>query len=78
MQIHIFLRCDILGHILVHVQMIRREIRHDRNIRRLRHTHELERRELHDGNITRVHFLRQRQKRRSDVAAEPDGIARVL
>ena len=78
MQIHIFLRCDILGHILVHVQMIRRKIRHDRDIRRLRHTHELERRELHDGNITRVHFLRQRQKRRSDVAAEPDGIARVL
>ena len=78
MQIHIFLRCDILGHILVHVQMIRREIRHDRDIRRLRHTHELERRELHDGNIARVHFLRPRQKRRSNVAAEPDGVARVL
>ena len=78
MQIHIFLRCDILGHILVHVQMIGREIRHDRDIRRLRHAHELERRELHDGNIARVHFLRPRQKRRSNVAAEPDGIARVL
>ena len=78
MQIHVFLRRDVLRHILVHVQMIGCKIRHDRNIRRLRHAHELERRELHDGNIARVHLLRQRQKRRSDVAAEPDGVARVL
>ena len=78
MQIHVFLRRDVLRHILVHVQMIGRKIRHDRNIRRLRHAHELERRELHDGNIARVHFLRPRQKRRSNVAAEPDGVARVL
>ena len=78
MQIHVFLRRDVLRHVLVHVQMIGRKIRHDRNIRRLRHAHELERRELYDGNVARVHFLRPRQKRRSDVAAEPDGIARVL
>lgn len=45
---------------------------------RLHHAHELERRKLDNGKIVRLHLLCQRQKRRSDVSAEPDRVARVL
>ena len=74
----VFLGLHILSHVLVHVQMVRRDVRHDGDIRRALHRHELEGAELHDGDIRRLHVRRLRQEGRADVAADPDAVACVL
>ena len=58
--------------------MVWRHIRHDGDIGRALHGHKLEGAELHDGDIRRRHVCRLRQKRRADVAANPDAVARML
>ena len=75
---NMFFCVDVLRHVAVYVEMVRRKIRHHRNVCRLRHAHELERGKLDNGKIVRLHLLCQRQKRRSDVSAEPGRVARVL
>ena len=74
----VFLGLHILGHVLVHVQMVRGHVRHDGNVGRALHRHELEGTELDHGNVRRRHVRRLRQKGRADVAADPDAVARVL
>ena len=50
----VFLGLDVFGHILVHVEVVGRDVRHDGDIRRAFHRHELEGAELHDGQIRPV------------------------
>ena len=69
MEIDILLRRDVLVHILVHIQMVRRKVRHHRDVRRALHIKQLERRELYDREVLRLHLLRVAQQRVADVAA---------
>ena len=43
MEIDILLRRDVLVHILVHIQMVRRKVRHHRDVRRALHIEQLKR-----------------------------------
>ena len=43
MEIDILLRRDVLIHILVHIQMVRRKVRHHRDVRRALHIEQLKR-----------------------------------
>lgn len=70
-QVNIFLGRDVLRHVAVHVQMVRGEVRQHRDLRRVRHIHQLERRKLQHRKIVRRHLLRVREQRTADVAAEP-------
>ena len=76
MEIDILLRRDVLVHILVHIQMVRRKVRHHRDVRRALHIKQLERRELDDREVFRLHLLRVAQQRMADVAAEIHGLPR--
>ena len=76
MEIDILLRRDVLVHILVHIQMVRRKVRHHRDVRRALHIKQLERRELYDREVLRLHLLRVAQQRVADVAADVDGLPR--
>ena len=76
MEIDILLRRDVLVHILVHIQMVRRKVRHHRDVRRALHIKQLERRELDDREVFRLHLLRVAQQRVADVAAEIHGFPR--
>ena len=75
-EIDILLRRDVLVHILVHIQMVRRKVRHHRDVRRALHIKQLERRELDDREVFRLHLLRVAQQRVADVAAEIHGLPR--
>ena len=75
-EIDILLRRDVLVHILVHIQMVRRKVGHHRDVRRALHIQQLERRELNDRNIIALHLLRVAQQRVADVAAEVDCLPR--
>ena len=72
---NILLGGHIFRHVLVHVQMIGRQIRHHGNVRALPHGHELEAAQLQHGVVLRTHFIRLTQKRVSDVAAHVDGLS---
>ena len=70
-QVNIFLGRDVLRHVAVHVQMVRGEVRQHRDLRRVRHIHQLERGKLQHRKVVRRHLLRVREQRTADVAAEP-------
>ena len=77
MQVNIFLGRDVLRHVAVHVQMVRGEVRQHRDLRRVRHIHQLERRKLQHRKIVRRHLLRVRKQRTADVAAPPLGLEKL-
>ena len=68
----------ILVKILVIVKMIGREVGDGRDMRRVLHAHQLERRELNNGKVVLCHRVHAREQRRADIAAKMHGIARVL
>ena len=57
-------------------RVVRRKVRHHRDVRRALHIKELERRELDDREILGPHLLRVAQQRVADVAAEIHGLPR--
>ena len=71
-QEDVFLGVDILLHVLMDIQMVRREIRHDCHMCAVGEIHQLERAQLHDGEVLRLHLLGVLQQRRADIAPQPD------
>ena len=66
----VHLRVDILLHIGVPIQMVGRDVRHHRHLRRLPHPRQLEAGQFHDGGILRADLLHIRQQRAPDVPAD--------
>ena len=71
----VFLGLDVFGHILMHVEVVGRDVRHDGDIRRAFHRHELEGAELEHRPVCARHFRRFVKQRRADVAAKVHGVA---
>ena len=74
-QENILLGIDILVHVLVHVQMVGRKVRHDGRVAAGMQIHQLEGAELEHSDVRGAHFLGAIQKRRADVAANPDAMS---
>ena len=68
---NILLGRHILRHVPVHIQMVGRQIGDDRNVRTLRHGHQLEAGQLQHRKIRAQHSVRLAQQRVADVAAHP-------
>ena len=66
-------RGRIFVHVLMPVQMVRRQIRHDGNIRRAVHLEKLEGGEFDNRVIPRGHPVAQRKQIPPDVAADENG-----
>ena len=67
----VFLRFDILIHVLVNVQMVGGQIGDQGPLRTAGHIHQLEGAELHYGKVLRLHFPHQGQQRSADIASQP-------
>ena len=68
---NILLGRHILRHVPVHIQMVGRQIGDDRNVRTLRHGHQLEAGQLQHRKIRAQHSVRLAQQRVADIAAHP-------
>ena len=77
-EIDMLLGMDILRHVLVDVQVVGRQIGHHGHLGRVGHIHQLEGAQLHHSDVCGLHLIGQGQQRLADVAAHPDGLARVL
>ena len=72
----IFLCRNILRIILVNIQMIRRQIGDDGDMRAPSHSHELERAQFQHSGILRLHASGLGQQRVADVPPQVDGFSR--
>ena len=69
---------NILCHVCMLIQMIRRDVSNNCGIRSALHLHQLERGQLDNRIMLRAHLRNIRQQRMTDIAAEMAGIAGVL
>ena len=73
--VDVLLGLDVLGHVLVDIQVVGGEIGDDGPLGTALHVHELEGAQLHHGEVLLLHFGQEAQQRRADVAAQPDLLA---
>ena len=66
---------DVLGHVLVYIQMVGRKVGDHGDVGALGHGHELEAGQLQHGAVVGAHIVRLAQQRVADVAAQPNGLA---
>ena len=69
---------DVLRHVAVYVEMVRRKVRHDGDVAAVAKVHKLERAQLQHDEVVRRHVLRLVEQRRTDIAAGPDAMACML
>lgn len=70
MQKDIALCINILPHVLMMVQMVRRHVRHHRHVGRLVHADELKAGELHHSHVRRSYLFHHRQQGAAQVSAQ--------
>ena len=73
-----FFCVDVLRHVAVYVEMVRRKVRHDGDVAAGVQVHELEGAQLQHDEVVRRHVFRLIEQRRTDIAAGPDAIACML
>ena len=71
-QVYVPLRVDVFLHGQVLVQMVRREVCNNGDVRRPAHSEKLKRAQLHNGHVLRRHLSGFAQKRRTYVPAHVD------
>ena len=75
---NMFFCVDVLRHVAVYVEMVRRKVRHDGDVAAVAKVHKLERAQLQHDEVVRRHVFRLIEQRRTDIAAGPDAIACML
>ena len=78
MQHNVALGVDILLHVPMHVEMIRADVRHNRDVGAFTHGNQLETRQLRDGEVIVADIAQNRHQGTPNVAADMCAAAALL